>query len=112
MNANAIALDALKAAKRAINSMKVEAETAGAGGDQQMLQDACETISNEGLAASTALDKAIAALQAEPQPEPVAQIVGTGGTANLPLLQWLSADHSFRAPIGSTLYALPTPPKD
>lgn len=67
MNANAIALDALKAAKRAINSMKVEAETAGAGGDQQMLQDACETISNEGLAASTALDKAIAALEAEPQ---------------------------------------------
>ena len=56
---------------------------------------------------------AIAALQAEPQPEPVAQIVSTGGTANMPLLQWLSADHSFRAPIGSMLYALPaTPPKD
>jgi len=56
---------------------------------------------------------AIAALEAEPQPEYVAQIVGTGGTANLPLLQWLSADHSFRAPIGSMLYALPaTPPKD
>jgi len=56
---------------------------------------------------------AIAALQAEPQPEPVAEIVGTGGTANMPLLQWLSADHSFRAPIGSMLYALPsTPPKD
>lgn len=48
-----------------------------------------------------------------PKPEPVAQIVGTGGAANMPLLQWLSADHSFRAPIGSTLYALPvTPPKD
>ena len=56
---------------------------------------------------------AIAALQAEPQPEPVAEIVGTGGTANMPLLQWLSADHSFRAPIGSMLYAIPaTPPKD
>ena len=59
------------------------------------------------------IDAAIAALQAEPQLEPVAQIVGTGGTANMPLLQWLSADHSFRAPIGSMLYALPaTPPKD
>ena len=73
MSANAIALDALKAAKRAINSMKVEAETAGAGGDQQMLQDACETISNEGLAASTALDKAIAVLEAEPQDGDVEQ---------------------------------------
>ncbi len=63
---NKMALDALTAAQRAINSMKVEAETAGAGGDQEMLQDACEQISNEGLAADTAIRAAIAALQ-EPQ---------------------------------------------
>lgn len=68
MSSNKMALDALTAAQRAINSMKVEAETAGAGGDQEMLQDACEQISNEGLAADTAIRAAIAALQAEPQP--------------------------------------------
>ena len=61
---NKIALEALTDAKRAINSMKVEAETAGAGGDQEMLQDACEQISNEGLAADTAIRAAIAALEA------------------------------------------------
>lgn len=40
--------DALIRAKEAINSMKVEAETA-AQGDEQMMLEACETISNEGL---------------------------------------------------------------
>ena len=39
---------ALIRAKEAINSMKVEAETA-AQGDEQMMLEACETISNEGL---------------------------------------------------------------
>lgn len=38
--------------------------------------------------------------------EAVAQIVSSG-PANMPLLQWLSADHSFRAPIGSRLFAAP-----
>ena len=51
---------ALIAARKAINSMKVEAETA-AQGDAQMMLDACEHISNEGLDASTAIDAAIAA---------------------------------------------------
>ena len=50
---------ALIAARKAINSMKVEAETA-AQGDAQMMLDACERISNEGLDASTAIDAAIA----------------------------------------------------
>ena len=51
---------ALIAARKAINSMKVEAETA-AQGDEQMMLDACERISNEGLDASAAIDAAIAA---------------------------------------------------
>ena len=51
---------ALIAARKAINSLKVEAETA-AQGDAQMMLDACERISNEGLDASTAIDAAIAA---------------------------------------------------
>ena len=51
---------ALIAARKAINSMKVEAETA-APGDEYMMRDACERISNEGLDASTAIDAAIAA---------------------------------------------------
>ena len=55
---------ALIAARKAINSMKVEAETA-AQGDEQMMLDACERISNEGLDASTAIDAAIAAAQKE-----------------------------------------------
>lgn len=55
--------DALQEAQRAINSMKAEAETAGAGGDEQMLQDAAEAISNEGLQA----DMAIRAALKEPQ---------------------------------------------
>lgn len=39
---------ALRGAQQAINGMKVEAETA-AQGDEQMMLEACETISNEGL---------------------------------------------------------------
>lgn len=68
---------ALIEARCAINSMKAEAEAAGAGGDEQMLQDACETISNEGLAASMAIDAALAAAPAQPvavPAEPVAQV--------------------------------------
>jgi hypothetical protein len=46
--------------------------------------------------------------RATPQPasEPVARIVSSGPN-NFPLLQWLSPEHSFRAPIGSLLYAGP-----
>ncbi len=40
--------------------------------------------------------------------EPVAKIISSG-PADFPLLQWLSADHSFREPIGSLLY--PHPPE-
>jgi hypothetical protein len=43
---------------------------------------------------------------AERREEAVAKIVSSG-PADMPLLQWLSADHSFRAPIGSRLYAAP-----
>lgn len=51
---------ALEDAQRAINSMKVEAETA-AQGDEQMMLDACETISSEGLQADMAIRAALAA---------------------------------------------------
>jgi len=50
---------ALKEAQSAINSMKVEAETA-AQGDEQMMLEACETISNEGLQADMAIRAALA----------------------------------------------------
>jgi hypothetical protein len=40
--------------------------------------------------------------------EPVARIVSSG-PENFPLLEWISADHSFRAPIGSML-CVATPP--
>jgi len=46
------------------------------------------------------------AVQAAASPEPVAQVVSTGAM-DLPLLQWMSADHSFRVPIGTLLYAHP-----
>ena len=46
-------------------------------------------------------------LAATEQPaEAVAHIVSSG-RAGMPLLQWMSADHSFRAPIGTKLYAHP-----
>ena len=57
--------EALRLAIRAINSMKNEAETAGAGGDEQMLQEACEIISTKGLEAITAIK---AALEAKDEP--------------------------------------------
>lgn len=101
---NKMALEALKFAEAALADI--------GDADREPGDDLawCEARAAEALPRTRA---AIAALQAEPQPEPVAEIVGTGGTANMPLLQWLSADHSFRAPIGSMLYALPaTPPKD
>lgn len=52
-------LEALDAARMAIESMKQSAETAGAGGDEQMLQEACEEVSQEGLAASDAIRAAV-----------------------------------------------------
>ena len=61
--------EALRLAIRAINSMKNEAETAGAGGDEQMLQEACEIISTKGLEAITAIKAAL-----EAKDEPVAWI--------------------------------------
>lgn len=62
--------DALEAARRAIESMKVEAETA-AQGDEQMMLEACETISNEGLAATMAIRAVLAdkSLRASQQAE-------------------------------------------
>jgi hypothetical protein len=56
---------------------------------------------------------------ADRREEAVAQVVSSG-PADMPLLQWISADHSFRTPIGSKLYATPcvawqpieTAPKD
>lgn len=62
---NAALIAALEDAARAINSMKVEAETA-AQGDEQMMLEACEQISNEGLAASEAIRAAIASTAAQP----------------------------------------------
>lgn len=61
LESSALALvQALIGAQRAINSMKVEAETA-AQGDEQMMLDACEQISNEGLEASLAIQAALSA---------------------------------------------------
>jgi len=103
---NKMALDALTAAIEAMESCEEGDYSTGHVCHPSFDSDAIDAAIEQARAA-------IAALQAEPQPEPVAEIVGTGGTANMPLLQWLSADHSFRAPIGSMLYALPaTPPKD
>lgn len=62
---------ALEEARSAINSMKVEAETAGQG-DEQMMLEACETISNEGLQADIAIRVALAShRQAPAQAAPV-----------------------------------------
>lgn len=59
LESSALALvQALIGAQRAINSMKAEAETA-AQGDEQMMLDACEQISNEGLEASLAIQAAL-----------------------------------------------------
>jgi len=59
---------ALKEAQSAINSMKVEAETA-AQGDEQMMLEACETISNEGLQADMAIRAALAFAAAQSKQE-------------------------------------------
>ena len=40
--------------------------------------------------------------------DPVAKVVSSG-TFNMPILQWLSADHSFRVPIGTMLFTHPAP---
>jgi len=48
------------------------------------------------------------AMPAQPPAEPVAQVVSSGHW-ELPCLQWMSADHSFRAPIGTKLYTHPDP---
>ena len=60
---------------------------------------------------SIKLRAAIEAMQrdlAAAQGEPVAQVVAIG-QYEFPGLEWMSADHSFRAPIGTKLYAHPDP---
>ena len=64
---------ALEEARSAINSMKVEAETAGQG-DEQMMLEACETISNEGLQADMAIRAALASAR-QPSTAPQADSV-------------------------------------
>lgn len=61
--------EALTSAQQAINSMKVEAETA-AQGDEQMMLEACETISNDGLQA----DMEIRAALSKTLPNTVAEV--------------------------------------
>jgi len=73
LESSALALvQALIGAQRAINSMKDEAETA-AQGDEQMMLDACEQISNEGLEASLAIQAALSTAARPPAPAPAAQ---------------------------------------
>lgn len=68
LESSALALvQALIGAQRAINRMKVEAETA-AQGDEQMMLDACEQISNEGLEASLAIQAALSTAARRQQP--------------------------------------------
>lgn len=68
LESSALALvQALIGAQRAINSMKDEAETA-AQGDEQMMLDACEQISNEGLEASLAIQAALSTAAAAAVP--------------------------------------------
>lgn len=62
-------VEALRNAQCAIQSMKAEAETA-AQGDEQMMLEACEQISNEGLDAWMAIQSTLAAA---PKAEPVQQ---------------------------------------
>ena len=61
--------EALTSAQQAINSMKFGAETA-AQGDEQMMLEACETISNEGLQA----DMEIRAALSKSLPNTVAEV--------------------------------------
>ena len=72
---------ALEEARSAINSMKVEAETAGQG-DEQMMLEACETISNEGLQADMAIR---AALASAPKPSSTPQADSQPARDYLPL---------------------------
>lgn len=60
---------ALEDAKAAINSMKAEAETA-AQGDEQMMLEACEQISKEGLEASLAIDAVLGTWDMHQSQEP------------------------------------------
>lgn len=70
LESSALALvQALIGAQRAINSMKVEAETA-AQGDEQMMLEACEQISNEGLDAWMAIQSTLAAAPKEEPAQP------------------------------------------
>jgi hypothetical protein len=52
--------------------------------------------------AQSSVDRAVNRM-AQPEQEPVAQIIALG-QYEFPGLEWLSADHSFRAPIGTLLY--------
>mgnify|MGYP003511539177 CR=1 FL=1 len=52
------------------------------------------------------LDRAFPVAHSRKDAEPVAKIISSG-PADFPLLQWLSAELSFREPIGSLLYTHP-----
>jgi hypothetical protein len=72
---------ALIRAQQAINSMKVEAETA-AQGDKRMMLEACETISNEGLQADMAIRGVLANHPSPPE----------GAPAGATVLCWVNED--------------------
>jgi hypothetical protein len=87
----------IEAAKLALEALEAVRYT----GDIVVVQTQANTVSIDD--AITALRTAIE--QAEKQ-EPVAQIIALG-QYEFPGLEWLSADHSFRAPIGTLLYTTP-----
>lgn len=88
--------EALTSAQQAINSMKVEAETA-AQGDEQMMLDACETISNEGLQADMEIRAALSKARPNTAEGEAAQQAPAAERENLELRRMLCIAHAGAA---------------
>ena len=72
-------------------------------GADEIQREVDEYVTHRLEPAITALRNAIERTEKQ---EPVAQIIALG-QYEFPGLEWLSADHSFRAPIGTLLYTTP-----
>ena len=74
--------------------------------DRELMQQAFDAMSYGNADEREAARIALRERLAQPEQEPVAQIIALG-QYEFPGLEWLSADHSFRAPIGTLLYTTP-----
>lgn len=90
------------------NNDVLRAELDSLKSDMDVLRDKNEMLKSVYYGNLQAISHLTDELDALSREEPVA-LVTSSGVAGLPLLQWVSADHSFRVNVGDELFSRPVP---